>query len=862
MNFPARSANAVWGQLAGAWNLRAKGMQETTVQSQGKRISLVQFLLMVVQLACLLLVIRQFQLENQAFLQVASLAFTGALVHAILPFPYRLPFFLLLSLLGIGFIFGAIDGIYIISLGLMIIAICHLPVAFRNRVALLLLIGAFLVLCRLEWIPTPWSGAIWPILSSMFMFRLIVYLYDLRHDTAPVSFWRTLSYFFLLPNVCFPLFPIVDYKTFRRNYYDDDPYFIYQVGMEWMARGLIQLIMYRFVYNHLVIAPSDVVDVSTFLRYIVANFLLYLRVSGQFHIIIGMLHLFGFRLPETHHYYYLASSFTDFWRRINIYWKDFMLKIFFYPTYFKLRKWGSIQALVLSTLLVFFVTWLLHAYQWFWFRGSFLLTWPDMLFWAVLAFLVVINSLYEAKYSRARRMANTAKTLGGALLFALRTLGTFLTICILWSLWSSESLAAWSTLWTSLGETHQGSGKGWEAPRTLFILALLVVFFITTIIKGSGEKGQQRSPVRKSIIMTLTPLLLVLLIGTPEVYTRLGTKASTMIYALRSGKLNWMEVDRLERGYYEELLAVDRFNSQLWEAYMHRPLDWLAVQGVGLARPTGDFLQRELIPSSTSYAYRVTIRTNRWGMRDQDYEQKPSSGTYRIALLGASQAMGIGVEDNETFEGLVEDRLNRQHTGTAYSKYEILNFAAVAYKPLQQLMVTEKALTFLPNAVFYVAPHNEAGRAASYLIEVVHNKVDIPYPYLKELLQRVGLNAHMEETTATKYLRPVQAEMLSWLYRQIVNACRSRGVLPVYVYLPMPGQDWPQEKIQAQLRQAEEAGFLILHLEGVYGTHPVESVRLADWDAHPNVKGHQLIADRLYRAIWDNADTIFPRAVP
>ena len=26
----------------------------------------------------------------------------------------------------------------------------------------------------------------------------------------------------MLPNVCFPLFPVVDYKTFRRNYYDDD----------------------------------------------------------------------------------------------------------------------------------------------------------------------------------------------------------------------------------------------------------------------------------------------------------------------------------------------------------------------------------------------------------------------------------------------------------------------------------------------------------------------------------------------------------------------------------------------------------------------------------------------------------------
>ena len=44
------------------------------------------------------------------------------------------------------------------------------------------------------------------------------------------------------------------------------------------------------------------------------------RVSGQFHVACGMLHLFGHALPETHRRYLLAESFTDYWRRINIYW--------------------------------------------------------------------------------------------------------------------------------------------------------------------------------------------------------------------------------------------------------------------------------------------------------------------------------------------------------------------------------------------------------------------------------------------------------------------------------------------------------------------------------------------------------------
>ena len=172
----------------------------------------------------------------------------------------------------------------------------------------------------------------------MFMFRLIVYFYDLqaRQDAgiAVARRCRTSSCCRTRASRCFP---VVDFKTFRRNYYDDDAYRIYQTGVDWIVRGVVHLILYRVVYYHLTLAPSEVTGPGDLAQYLVANFLLYLRVSGQFHLIVGMLHLFGFRLPETHHRYFLASSFTDFWRRINIYWKDFMLKVFYYPAFFRLR---------------------------------------------------------------------------------------------------------------------------------------------------------------------------------------------------------------------------------------------------------------------------------------------------------------------------------------------------------------------------------------------------------------------------------------------------------------------------------------------------------------------------------------------
>src|SRR5262245_12964785 len=187
-----------------------------------EQISVGKFLIVAAQLGLLALVLRQFQIEGGAFLRLALLAFAGFAVHAYLPLRWRLPFFLVLSLAGIVLVLGAGNAAWLVSIGLVLIGICHLPVSFWARVAIIVILGLVLAAQRASWLPHIWSDAIWPILGSMFMFRLIVYLYDIKHDNSRVSTTSTLAYFFMLPNVCFPLFPVVDYRTFRRNYYDQD----------------------------------------------------------------------------------------------------------------------------------------------------------------------------------------------------------------------------------------------------------------------------------------------------------------------------------------------------------------------------------------------------------------------------------------------------------------------------------------------------------------------------------------------------------------------------------------------------------------------------------------------------------------
>ena len=827
------------------------GSQRENAAFSSGRIGIKEYVLILFQLGVVFLLLRQFQIESAAFLRLALLAFGGFAIHALLPLRHRLPFFLLLSFIGMATTLGIANGASLITIGLILIGICHLPVSFRLRGILILAVVAILVAWRAKWIDGPVADAVWPILGSMFMFRLIVYIYELRHDKTPASPVQTLSYFFMLPNVCFPLFPVIDYKTFRRNYYDDDAYRIYQTGIDWIVRGVIHLLLYRFVYYHLTLAPSEVTGPAQLIQYLVANFLLYLRVSGLFHLIIGMLYLFGFRLPETHNRYLLASSFTDFWRRINIYWKDFMQKIFYYPAVFRLRALGTTKAMVVATLYVFMLTWFLHAYQWFWLRGTMLWVLQDILFWAILGVLVVLNALYELKYGRSRSLGKTKQTWRSLGVLTLKSFATFWFICVLWSFWTAESLSDWFSLWSAL-----------EGPMTadaLIFPGIILVVILLGSIEGStirntrSSEGLDREWIRARAAMVAAMFVLVG-VSIEAIHTRLGAEVATLVHSLRSARLSRLDTANLERGYYENLLSVDRFNSQLWEVYTKKPANWLD-SNAGLKRFTSDFAQSEMVPSVVLDTNYGMISINRWGMRDQDYERKPPPNTYRIAMLGASSVMGWGVGDGQTFEALVENRLN--HEDDLHAKYEILNFGVQGYQPLQQLVSLEKALEFEPNAIFYVATGSEISRATRYLVEAVQKNVDIPFEPLREIVAKAGLTKDMEETVALKRVKPFSNEILFWTYRHIAERSRAKGAIPVLVFLPQVREGPWQEETPETLRMAQDAGFIVINLADVYSGQDIAAIRLAEWDDHPNVHGHELIASRLYDEMRKKRDIIF-----
>jgi alginate O-acetyltransferase complex protein AlgI len=418
------------------------------------RRQLLPFARSMAQLGLLLAVFKIYQIEGRAFLALASLVIVALPVHYLAPYRWKKPLFAAVSIVGLFSVFGMEVAAIILGLSAILIGICFLRVSWAARAGGLAAVGAVLAAARgqnlIPLVPT----TVWPILATMFMFRLLIYVYELKHARGRESLIDTISYFFLLPNFCFPHFPVVDYRTMQRGYFASDVHAIQRRGLQMMHRGTLHLLCYRLIYHDLLVPAAGVHGPWSLAGYLVCNYLLYLRVSGQFHMACGMLHLFGYQLPDTHHWYLLATGFTDYWRRINIYWKDFMVRLFFNPVVFRLKRWPQPSALAVATVTVFLATWGLHAYQSFWLRGTWGISQTDALFWGVLGVLVLINVQLDARRGRDRSQARIRSTNPGTrrieirplVIRGLKTAATFTTIAVLWSLWSSPSLAAWLDL--------------------------------------------------------------------------------------------------------------------------------------------------------------------------------------------------------------------------------------------------------------------------------------------------------------------------------------------------------------------------------------------------------------------------------
>ena len=196
----------------------------------------------------------------------------------------------------------------------------------------------------------------------------------------------------------------------------------------------------------------------------------------------------------------------------------------------------------------------------------------------------------------------------------------------------------------------------------------------------------------------------------------------------------------------------------------------------------------------------------------------------------------------------------------------------------QVTVVSEQIGQFNPHALLYIAHETEFEKTLSSMALLIENRTDLGYDELRELVRQSGVTHGMPRTMAMRKLGAVREPIVGWAYRQIAADARAKGILPVWVFIPMPvpgtgpcppgsaqlfcfgnlnrpgaAADASDPRVQRMFALAREAGFEILDLSNVYGDTELTSLWISAADGHPNPAGHRMVAAGLYSALQNNA---------
>jgi lysophospholipase L1-like esterase len=243
---------------------------------------------------------------------------------------------------------------------------------------------------------------------------------------------------------------------------------------------------------------------------------------------------------------------------------------------------------------------------------------------------------------------------------------------------------------------------------------------------------------------------------------------------------------------------------------------------------------------------------NSFGFRGPETTMEPDSGTMRIAFLGDSFTLGVGVRDEHTLPALVEKDLRASEPHV-----EVLNFGASGSAPPYQIqLMKERVLDFRPDVVVDVVFLNDAGSIPT--MQFISRAW-----YLRRLRRHSHLaNAvigRLERGIVTKHMIEVYEHDFqddSEGYRKMkaslsegARVARENGVqfvIAVYPVLFHVGEDYPFGSIHeriAEFCRSENIPFIDLQPAFAGQRDPDLWVHVSD--QHSNEVANELAARRL-----------------
>lgn len=806
----------------------------------------------LVALLCVVYFVRHFEIETELGIDKLLLAVVPLFYVSTFLKNQHKPILLTVAThcIVIGFL-GFSQGSLVLLLGWLFFGITLLPLSYKWKLTGILIAGLLLLLFRVDWFEFSSGDAFVPVVASLFMFRMILYLHEIKYQSIKEPFWQRASYFFMLPNIFILLFPIVDFKNYANRYFNEESTKIYSKGIGWILLGALQIALYKLVYHHWVFPLTEVENALDAFNFVASNYGLFIRVNGLFNIAMGILCLFGYNLPAPFYWFYFAPNFSEIWRRINTYWRDFVQKVFYYPMMFRFKKLGVKKSIIIAMLYSFLITYILHSYQWFWLRGDFLITTADAAFWGIFGILITLNSVILLNKKRTIKAKSAQQlTVLKALALTIQTLGMFFIMAILIGLWNSPTVKDWFGFLPLFTTGNSAT------------LLQLTYWFLSIITVGTALQFIVRLPLwnrwKTTPVLIQLALFSVLSMGLVQLdKTAVLPQIQPYFTSVKSHQLNLRDEMALTEGYYESVINVNRnLSTRLSEVEEMRPENWEQLAKTTASKDTNNLLVKTLVANANIVFKNQPFTVNQHGFRDRNYPTQKPDSTLRFALLGSSVELGSGVANHEVFETIAEKELQPL---TAPIHYQFLNYSISGYGLVQHYQNTQfdsRIYVHQPDVVLLAIHKSDAKFIIRGIIDVLKHNTWQNDSILANYIQLHELTASMNEIEIYKRIEPSLNEIAEELLTRIYKQVKARNCQPMLLFVPESEIRFKEAAKYNLLEMGKQIGFKVLSLDGAYNNMNATDLQVTAFDHHPNAFAHQLLAQRFIEVIQKN-DSIF-----
>jgi len=250
----------------------------------------------------------------------------------------------------------------------------------------------------------------------------------------------------------------------------------------------------------------------------------------------------------------------------------------------------------------------------------------------------------------------------------------------------------------------------------------------------------------------------------------------------------------------------------------------------------------EFKPEIDSYFKLADFKTNSRGLRDKEYSLEKPANTFRVAVIGGSFTVPAGVEIDEAFHSILEDRFNKENPDF---NYEFINFGVSGYRINNKIATLEhKALKYNPDLILFILDGSQFTEDEEKEFKPKSQKNQFFQSFTYKLISKNKLSTQDNKDQEFLDEHKTGLDQFNLELQKLSNISQKNNVPICVVVLD---HDYSHYEMSKEIKRLVENNNLYYsNTIASFQDIDISELTIYKIDIHPNSKANQIFADSIY----------------